>query len=128
LLLTSDENVNKCIELAMFSDNKRIRESMADILGEKALKESVPFLKSALNNENENFVIRSILHAISKIKPNDGILILTEWLSNNINKILDNKDYFMLLHIKVCIDRLDDTDDKKYLNDFLRKYGNYIEP
>lgn len=127
LMLATDEEINTSIINSMYSSNKNIRESMADIIGEKHLEEGLPVLYSVLPKESNNYTIRSILHAISKINPSGGLDFIENWLKNNINKIEENKDYFMLHHVYVCIKRMDNTSEKVYTKAFETKYGNYIK-
>lgn len=126
LMLSTDEEINTSIINAMYSNHKNIRESMADIIGEKCLEESLPVLYSVLLKEKNNYTIRSILHAISKINPPDGLEFIENWIKNNINKIKKNKDYFMLHHVYFCIQRMDNTIEKVHVRTFESKYGDYI--
>lgn len=126
LMTSNDERVISIIESSLISNNKCIRESMADIIGERQMLKSMPVLVSALNNENENYVTRSILHAISKINATNAYEIIINWFEKNRKRIIYNKDYFMLNHVKTCIDRTDRTPGKTHLKDFLNTYGKYI--
>lgn len=126
LLLSNDADINDNIINAMYSKHHLIRESMADIIGEKNLYDALPVLYSALSKEKNNFSARSILHAISKINPPEGLEIIENWVNDNISNILDNKDYFMLRHVQNCIKRMDKTSEKKYIKKFEEKYGKYL--
>lgn len=127
LLLANDDEINNSIINAMYSNRNHIRESMADIIGEKKLYNSLPVLYSALAKESNNFSKRSILHAISKINPPEGLKFMDDWLNDNINSIIDNKDYFMIHHVYDCIKRMDKSPEKKYIRGFVDKYEQYLK-
>lgn len=125
-LLSDDSNVNDSIINALYSSNSYIRERMADIIGEKRLNNSVPVLYSVLSDETNNYTTRSILYAISKIDPPDGLSHIKEWLYDHLDKLLENKDYFMFNHVLNCIKRMDHTEGTINVEKFKKTFQKYL--
>ncbi len=126
LLLSDDPDVNNSITNALYSSNCYIRERMADIIGEKRLVNSVPVLYSVLTDETNNYTTRSILYAISKIDPPDGLNHIKEWLNEHIDQLLENRDYFMFNHVLTCIKRIDHTEGNIYVKEFKKTFQKYL--
>lgn len=127
LMLSEDDDVDNNIIDSLYSESARIREFMADIIGEKRIEKAVPVLFNKLESEYDNYALRSYFHAISKISKNDNdVLRLLLWLKTNEKRFVDNKDYFLFNHFHDAIKRMDVTNERKYLNEFEEKFGNYI--
>lgn len=126
LMLSDDVKVNEIIIDSLYSEKRLIRERMANIIGEKKLTQGKDALYSQLHNEENNFNIRSIIHAISKINPPDGLEIIEKWVDENNEKIINNKDFFMFHHIYTAMSRMDNTDNKIHIKQFENKFGKYI--
>lgn len=127
LLLSDDPDVNNSIINSLYSSNSYIRERMADIIGEKRLKSSVPVLYSVLTDETNNYTTRSILYAISKIDPADGLYHIKEWLLEHKDKLLENKDYFMFSHVLNCVKRMDHTQGNIHVKEFKETFQKYLK-
>lgn len=80
LLLTCNyDELNECMINSIYSSDSLIRESMADIIGEKHLKSALNTLYTRLEIEENNYVTRSIVEAIGKIDGIQGIQKLLTW-------------------------------------------------
>ena len=123
LLLTCNyDEVNECMIDAIYSPNSHIRESMVDIIGEKHLKSGLNALYYRLETEENNYVTRSIVEAIGKIDDFQGIEKLLLWFEKNKSRFEENKFYGIYDHMAYAIQRLDTSDGKRYLYEFVNKY------
>ena len=123
LLLTCNyDEVNECMIDAIYSSNSHIRESMADIIGEKHLQSGLNVLYNRLDVEENNYVTRSIVEAIGKIDNFQGIEKLLFWFEKNRSRFEENKYYGIYDHMAYAIQRMDTSDGKSYLHNFVDKY------
>lgn len=123
LLLTCNyDEVNECMIDAIYSSNSHIRESMVDIIGEKHLQSGLNALYNRLEIEENNYVTRSIVEAIGKIDNFQGIEKLLFWFEKNKSRFEENKYYGIYDHMTYAIQRLDTSDGKSYLHEFVDKY------
>ena len=128
LLLTCNYvEVNEHIIDALYSSNCYVRESMADIIGEKRLKKGLETLYSRLEIEENNYVTRSIVEAIGKIDNIQGIERLLFWFENNKNRFEENKYYGIYNHMTYAIQRMDSSINKSYFHNFVNQYHNRID-
>lgn len=128
LLLTCNyTEVNECIIDALYSSNCHIRESMADIMGEKRLKSGLETLYSRLEIEENIYVTRSIVEAIGKTDNIQGVERLLLWFENNKTRFEENKYYGIYNHMTYAIQRMDSSIKKEYLHNFINKYHTYID-
>lgn len=127
LLLTCNyEEVNECIIDALYSPNSHIRESMADIVGEKRLKKGLEMLYSRLEIEENHYVARSIVEAIGKVDNISGVPKLLKWFDNNKNRFEEAKYYGIYNHMAYAIQRMDTSIEKNFFHDFINKYNDRI--
>lgn len=127
LLLTCNyDEVNECMINSIFSPNSLIRESMADIIGEKHLQSGLNALYTRLEIEENNYVSRSIVEAIGKIDDIQGIQKLLTWFEKNKNRFEESKYYGIYNHMTYAIQRMDTSEEKKYFKDFVHKYHTKI--
>lgn len=127
LLLTCNyEEVNECILDSLYNSNSQIRESMADIIGEKRLKSALETLYSRLKIEENIYVTRSIVEAIGKIDKITGIKRLLLWFEKNINRFEEAKYYGIYNHMTYSLQRMDTSVEKKYFHAFIDKYRTKI--
>lgn len=123
LLLTCNyAEVNECMINSIYSSNCHIRESMVDIIGEKHLQSGLNALYNRLEIEENNYVTRSIVEAIGKIDNFQGIEKLLCWFEKNKSRFEENKYYGIYDHMAYAIQRLDTSDGKRYLHEFVDKY------
>ena len=127
LLLTCNyDEVNECIINAIYSPNCYIRESMADIIGEKHLSSGLNALYNRLEIEKNNYVARSIIEAIGKIDNVQGVPKLISWFENNKSRFESSGYYGIYNHMTYALQRMDTSLEKEYFHDFINKYYTYI--
>lgn len=127
LLLTCNyDEVNECIIYALYSSNCHIRESMADIVGEKRLKKALDVLYNRLEIEENTYVTRSVVEAIGKTGGILDIERLLLWFEKSRDKFEKNKYYGIYNHMAYAIQKMDSSIEKKYLRAFVEKYKRYI--
>lgn len=124
LLRSEDEQINEYIINALFSDNKYIREHMADIIGEKKLVIAEANLITQLKRETNEYATASIVEALGKIGSNKAIPTIKEWLENNASKAINNGDYFVIKHFRNAIIKIDMD---KTLKEFDNKYFDILK-
>lgn len=124
LLKNESFQINEYIINALFSDNKYIREHMADIIGEKRLTIAEDNLITQLKREVNIYTIASIVEALGKIKSKKSIPVLNDWLQNNADNAINNGNYFLIKHFRNAIVNID-TD--KTLKDFDSKYFDILK-
>lgn len=117
LLKATSEKVNEFIVNAIVSDNKYIREHMADIAGEKKLYIAEDNLISQLKREENEYTISSIVEALGKIGSQKAIDAMEEWLNINADNVIATKDYFVLKHFRNALVKID-------LREALQKFDN----
>lgn len=124
LLKSQLDQVNEYIINSLISDNKYIREHMADIIGEKKLLIAEDNLIMQLKRETNLYAASSIVEALGKISSKKAITTIIEWLDKNSNTIINNGHYFVIKHIRNAIAKID---SKKTLNDFDKKYFDILK-
>lgn len=128
LLLTCNYGeVNECIVDALYNSNCHIRESMADIIGEKRLKAGLEILYNRLEVEEHIYVSRSMVEAIGKIDDFSGIQRLLTWFEKNRNRYEEAKYYGIYNHMTYALQRMDTSTEKKYLLAFVDQYRTKID-
>lgn len=121
LLKNDTEQINEYIINAIFSDNKYVREHMADIIGEKKLLDAEDNLIIQLKREPSIYTIASIVEALGKIGSKKSIDAINEWLEKNAENAINKSEYFVLKHFRNAILRIDAQHtlkkfDEKYLD------------
>ena len=124
LLKNESDQINEYIINALFSDNKYVREHMADIVGEKKLVAAEENLIIQLKRETNIYTISSIVEALGKIDSKKSIDTIKEWLNNNAEEAIKNGDYFVIKHFRNAIVKIDNG---KTLNDFDSKYFDVLK-
>lgn len=127
LLMTCNyKELNEVIINSLFSNNCYVRESMANIIGEKRLKNALDTLYVRLESEENCYVARSIVQAIGKIDSVDGINRLLEWFNKNSNRFIEENYYGIFNHMAYALNRMDTSNNKIILNRFIEQYKEYI--
>lgn len=124
LLKSDSEQINEYIVNALISDNKYIREHMADIVGEKKLYIAEDNLITQLKRETNIYTTSSLVEALGKINSKKSIAAINEWLENNADVALYNGHYFAIKHFRNAIVKLDNN---KTLKDFDDKYFDILK-
>ena len=119
LLKSDSEMVNEYIVNAILLDNNYIREHMADIVGEKKLYIAEDTLITQFKRESNIYTIASIVEALGKIHSINSIDIINQYLEKEADSLIQNKNYFVLKHIRNALVRIDYQDaldkfDDKY--------------
>lgn len=125
LMTNTHPIVNETICNSVFDQNCYIREHMADIIGEKHLQQGLQNLCTQLMNEDNYYSAVSEMEAIGKLGDPNSINIILEWLTQKEKKILDEKQYFVLKHIRIVIEKLDGSG--KYISKFNNKYDKILK-
>lgn len=127
-LLTSDsEEVNEMIIHSVHNPNCYIREHMADIVGEKRLKEALPALYAQLRMEDNYFSAASIIAAIGKLQDVGGITHINQWIQKNDAEIHATKQFFVLRRALMAVTSLDNTPDAFYITAFQNRYNDVLK-
>lgn len=127
LMTSSYEEVNEYMIDALYSTNSHIRESMANIIGEKKIYRALGVLYNRLETEQNNYVSRSLVEAIGKIDDINNIERLLLWFENSREKFENDKYYGIYNHMIYALQKMDSSVDKKYLMDFAKKYKRRID-
>lgn len=127
LLMTSDaEEINRAIVNSIFSNDCHIREHMADIIGEKQLRNAGNVLCRQLLSETNYYTAVSIIEAIGKLDYETGLSTIEEWLAVHEKDIIESKMYTVFRHAQNAIIRLDHTYNGAQRAKFAQKYAKYI--
>ncbi len=121
------ENLNNAIINAIKSNICYIREHMADIIGDKKLEDAFFILCNQLENEDNYFTASSMITAIGKLENSNGIECINKWIDNNISNIVKTNSIFVLNHARISIEKLDKTNKKVYLDEFMQKHISNIK-
>lgn len=124
LLKSESDQINEYIVNALLSDNKYIREHMADIVGEKKLYLAEDNLITQLKRERNIYTTSSIVEALGKINSKKSIDAINEWLENNADEALNSGHYFAIKHFRNAIVKIDNN---KALRDFDNKYFDVLK-
>lgn len=127
LMKTKNKTINEYIISSLDNDNCYIREHMSDIIGEKKLEEAINLLCFQLEKEENFFTASSIISAIGKLGKIEGIDNINLWIYNNLTEIRDTRQFFVLRRALIAIKSLDNTEEKKYINEFNEKYYEDIK-
>lgn len=117
LLKNDSDLINEYIINALLSDNKYVREHMADIIGEKKLATAEDNLITQLKRETNIYTTASIVEALGKIDSKKSIVTINEWLNNNAENTIKNGDYFLLKHFRNAIVKIDNDESLKKFDD-----------
>lgn len=127
-LLTTDNNcVNDVICNAIFDSNCYIREHMADIIGEKRLLDATNNLCRQLICEENYFTAVSIIEALGKLQDSNSVKVICKWLETNDQKIIEEKQFYVLKHIQIALKKLIGQKNSNVLVEFGNKYQKYLQ-
>lgn len=107
LLKTESDQINEFIANALLSENKHIREHMADIIGEKKLYIAEDNLLTQLKRETNLYTTSSIVEALGKLHSQKALVAMKEWLVNNAENAINNEDYFVIKHFRNAFINID---------------------
>ncbi len=127
LMVSDSDIINEIIIDAIHHENNYIREHMADICGEKHLYSACPTLITQLLSENNLFTATSIISSIGKISDEKGGIAILKWLENNEIEIITTKQFFVLKHARIALEKIDKKKHSEFINNFDKKYYNYIK-
>lgn len=126
-LMTSEfEETNNAITNAIFSNDCHIREHLADIIGEKRLYSAKEALCSQLQAEENFYTAVSIIEAIGKIGTINEIDSIFKWIDSHKDIIIQTQMYTVFRHAQIAISRLDKSENQKFKEKYLSKYGKFI--
>jgi hypothetical protein len=127
LLMTSTyKEVNDAITQALFSENCYLREYMADIAGEKRLKEALDSMYMKIESESNVYVARSMVEAIGKIDDVNGCSRLLNWFSKSYESFIERGYKGIFAHMSMALARMDTSKEKIYFNQFRKQYSNFL--
>lgn len=126
LMKTENEDINNVIVDSIFHEDCHVREHMADIIGAKGIKKAFDALKRQLVVEENWYTIGSIVEAIGRIAPSeDGMESIEKWIEENGNRIITDKQFFLLKHLLHGIVRLE-KNGTEHIDRFRKKYDFYM--
>lgn len=126
LMNTENENINNIIVNSIYHENCHVREHMADIIGAKGIRKGFEALKRQLVNEENWYTISSIIEAIGRIAPSQaGMQVIEEWINENGERIIEEKQFFILKHLLHGIIRLEEG-ETSHSKCFQQKFGKYM--
>ncbi len=82
----NDDDVNNSIIQMLKSETITVRESAADICGQKKLYQAVELLTTTLKRETNPHVARSCITALARLQAHSAVPIIFEWMGNNRDK------------------------------------------
>ncbi len=85
-VLTNEEDINAAVINMLKSNNLVVRESAADIAGQKNLTASIDSLINTIKNETNPHVVRSCITALTRLNVSDATPIIYEWMIKNKDK------------------------------------------
>lgn len=126
LMKTESEDINNVIVNSIFHEDCHVREHMADIIGAKGIEKGFNALKIQLVVEENWYTIGSIVEAIGRIGPADeGITTIEEWLNTNGDRIIAEKQFFLLKHLLHGIARLEKS-GTEHVDRFRNRFNYYM--
>ena len=123
---TDNTSINDAIVDSVLNEDCHVREHMADIIGAKHMKEGFHALKKQLVVEKNWFTIGSIVEAIGRIAPlEEGMQVIEKWLDENGDRIIQEKQFFLLKHLQHAIVQLE-VNGTQHVDKFRNKYQIYM--
>jgi hypothetical protein len=86
LVRTKDKDVDSAILQMLQSPSITMRESAADICGQKELISAIPFLTTLLKIEDNPHVVRSCITALTRLKGYESAETIFDWMVQNQDK------------------------------------------
>lgn len=117
LIKIDDKDVENMLLHMLHSSSITVRESSADICGQKGIKSSIPFLSTLIKTEDNPHVVRSCITALTRLKAYEAAEVIQEWMVQNNDKWGDQAVSASLKNIAlVALKELDKS--KQYLEKF----------
>lgn len=127
LMTENDKDINQIIINAVFDKNCYVREHISDIIGEKKLNEAAENLCAQLRCEENFYVAVSIIEALGKINCQNALPIINEWVQENKNKIIEEKQFFVLKHVRIVLCKLVGDINPDIINIFDSQFGIFLK-
>lgn len=86
LVNNNDDDVNNSIIQMLKSETITVRESAADICGQKKLYQATELLTTTLKRETNPHVARSCITALARLQAYNAVPVIFEWMGNNRDK------------------------------------------
>jgi hypothetical protein len=86
LIKVNDKDVDAMILHMLQSSSITVRESAADICGQKGLLSGIPFLTTLIKTEENPHVVRSCITALTRLKAYESAEVIHEWMIQNRDK------------------------------------------
>jgi HEAT repeat protein len=86
LINVSDSDINNTILKLLESERIAVRESAADISGQKELHTSIDIIINLLRYEKNPHVARSFITALARLKATNATTVIYEWMEQNKDK------------------------------------------
>lgn len=86
LIKINDYDVEEMILHMLQSSSITVRESSADISGQKGLNSAIPFLITLIKIEENPHVVRSCITALTRLKAHESVETIHEWMISNKDK------------------------------------------
>lgn len=126
LLTSTDPAVNEAIVNAVLHENHYIREHMADLVGEKFLKEGRDVLIAQLGREKNIFTTASIITALGKLSDQTCYPPIVAWFERNRDDVIQTRNFFVLKRIGIALRNIGINDD--FSNKFEIDYAEHLVP
>lgn len=81
-----DSDVDDLILHMLQSSSTTVRESAADICGQKNLQSGISFLITLIRTEENPHIVRSCITALTRLKAYDSASVIHDWMINNQDK------------------------------------------
>jgi len=86
LIKVKDRDVEDLILHMLQSSSITVKESAADICGQKNLTSAIPFLNTLIKTEENPHVVRSCITALVRLKAYESAEIIHDWMIQNSDK------------------------------------------
>lgn len=126
-MTTKSDAVNTLLANAIRHENNYVREHISDIIGEKRLEVASDILSVQLITENNFYTATSIISAIGKLGRYSDIVYINNWLMSHDEEIRTTKQFFVVKHAGIAINKLDNTPNRLEYYKFTEKYKEILE-
>jgi hypothetical protein len=127
LMITSNDKINEILIDSIRNENNYIREHIADICGEKLLYSASQTLMTQLLSEENIFTATSLIASIGKLSDSKGSITILKWIESHKEEIITTKQFFVLKHSRIAIEKIDIRMNTKDLKEFDAIYYEYIK-
>ncbi len=121
-LNSDDSDINATLLTMLKSSVLYVRETAADISGQKNLREAIPKLIETLKHEENAHVARSCITALTKMQAKEAAEVIYNWMKNNTEKWGDKAVSASLKHI--ALSSLKELDDEGAYYKWLDELAN----